>query len=120
APASILEPLRPRRADLVVIDGLHFHGADNHEGGQAAMLTNGGGGDSPTGGASIDQVVAGAIGGDSRFRSLELGVQTSAWGGGVQTRMCYRGPGQMVTPDDDPAHVYERLFGVAGASAETV
>ena len=120
APGTILEPLRDRRGALTVIDGLYFHGADNHEGGQAAMLTNRGGIDSPTGGRSIDQVVAHAIGADSRFRSLELGVQTSAWGGGVQTRMCYAGPGDFVTPDDDPRHVFERLFGAAGADAETV
>lgn len=113
-PGTVLEPLRDVRRDLVVVDGLHFHRADNHEGGMAAMLTNGGGLDSPTGGASIDQIVARHIGGASRFASLELGVQTSAWGGRIQTRMSYARAGAWVTPDDDPHHVHERLFGVAG------
>jgi hypothetical protein len=60
---------------------------------------------------SIDQYVASKIGQADRFASLELGVQTSAWGGNVQTRMCYGGPGLFVPPDDDPASVYNRLFG---------
>ena len=117
ATGSILEPLRAVRKDLVVVDGLHFHRADNHEGGMAAMLTNGGGVDSPTGGASIDQLVAKRIGMDSRFASLELGIQTSAWGGGKQTRMSYSKAGTWMTPDDDPAHVHDRLFGSAGVDA---
>lgn len=118
APGSILEPLRSRRHRLLVVDGLHFHRADNHEGGMAAMLTNGGGLDSPTAGASLDQVIASRIGSDSRFASLELGVQTSIWGGGAQTRMSYARAGSWLTPDDDPHHVFERLFGTGVGDAE--
>jgi len=115
-PGSVLEPLAAKRGELVVVDGLYFHGADNHEGGMAAMLTNRGSLDSPTGGRSLDQVVAQHLAGvgGARFGSLELGVQTSAWGGGVQTRMSYSAPGTFVTPDDDPRHVFERLFGAVG------
>ena len=43
------------------------------------------------------------------FSSLELGVQTSAWGGNVQTRMCYAGPGAYVPPEDNPTSVFNRL-----------
>ncbi len=118
APGSILEPLSARRDQLLIVDGLHFHRADNHEGGMAAMLTNGGGLDSPTGGASIDQIVALKISADARFASLELGVQTSLWGGGIQTRMCYSKAGSWLTPDDDPRHVHERLFGAAGVDVD--
>ena len=50
------------------------------------------------------------IGAETTFPSLELGVQTSAWGGNSQTRMCYAGPGQYVTPDDSPSNVYQRMF----------
>jgi len=111
APGSILEPLAAHRDELLVLGGLDFHNATNHEGGMAAMLTNGGGLQTASSGRSVDQVVAAAIGGGTRFASLELGVQTSAWGGGVQTRMSYSGPGSFVTPDDDPLHVFDRLFG---------
>lgn len=108
---SILEPLTPIRDQLIVLEGLDFYGADNHEGGMAAMLTASGGASDESAGMSIDQFVASKIGQDTRFSSLEFGVQTSAWGGGVQTRMSYSAPGAWVTPDDDPAHVYSRLFG---------
>lgn len=116
---SILEPLAPWRHRLVVCDGLDFFNADNHEGGMAAMLTNGGGLNTETRGRSLDQHVAAHIGAASRFASLELGVQTSAWGGGTQTRMSYSGPGAFVTPDDNPRRVFDRLFGAAlGANAD--
>ncbi len=110
-PGSILEPLARHADRLTVISGLGFLDASGHAEGMAAMLTNGGGADTETGGRSVDQVVAAAIGGATRFRSLELGVQTSAWGGTDKTRMCYAGPGAWLTPDDDPASVYDRLFG---------
>ena len=46
---SILEPLAPHQDDLIVLKGLQFYNADNHEGGMASMLTNGGGGSTQTG-----------------------------------------------------------------------
>ena len=106
AAGSILEPLAARTDDLLVISGLDFHRADNHEPGMAAMLTNNGAGGDVGAGASVDQYIASAIGGDTKFQSLEIGVQTSAWGGNQQTRMCYSGPGQFVTPDDNPISIY--------------
>ena len=113
---SILEPLGAWKNRAVVLDGLELKNANNHEGGMAAMLTAGSGGAS--GGASLDQVVAAAIGGTTRLRSLELGVQTSAWGGSVQTRMSYAGPGQYVPPDDNPGNVYTRLYGDAAPQTD--
>ena len=112
---SILEPLAAQKDDLLIVDGLDFKNGNNHEGGMADMLTGGGGGGGGggdvSGGMSLDQFVADRIGGQTRFSSLELGVQTSAWGGSVQTRMSYKGPGQFVAPEDDPAGVFARVFG---------
>jgi hypothetical protein len=108
---SILEPLSAHKEDLIVIKGLDLYNADNHEGGMAAMLTNGGGSGTETNNRSIDQIIAEHISMGSRFPSLELGVQTSAWGGTVQTRMSYSGEGMFVTPDDSPSNVYQRMFG---------
>lgn len=107
---SILEPLAAVKQHLVVLDGIDFVGASNHEGGMAAMLTGSGDATSPSGGLSVDQYIARAVGSSSRLASLELGVQTSAWGGNTQTRMSYAGPGSFVPPDDEPASVYRRLF----------
>jgi len=100
---SILEPLTHHTHDLLVLDHLDFLFGDNHEGGMADMLTAGGN-------TSFDQHVARALGAHHRFECLTLGVQTSAWGGNVQTRMSYR-DGAMVPPDDDPLSVWYRLFG---------
>ncbi|MBZ5707962.1 DUF1552 domain-containing protein [Nannocystis pusilla] len=108
---SILEPLADVQDRLIVVEGLDFFGADNHKGGMAAMLTASGAAGDESGGLSIDQFVARAVGGDTRFASLEFGVQTSLWGGSTQTRMSYSAPKTWVTPDDDPVNVYGRLFG---------
>lgn len=115
---SILEPLAAWKDQLLLIDGMNFHEADNHEGGMEAMLTNNGGASTETAGMSLDQYVASRIGGASRFASMELGVQTSLWGGSAQTRMSYAAPGSLVTPDDDPENVYTRLYGDLAGSPE--
>lgn len=117
---SILEPLTDLRDQLILIDGLNFDGADNHEGGMAAMLTARGSASDASGGMSVDQYVASQLGAPTRLPSLELGVQTSAWGGNVQTRMGYSGPEGFVTPDDNPSHVYERLFADAAGGDEAL
>jgi len=108
---SILEPLKKHQQRVLVCDGIDYKSVDNHEGGMAAMLTGGGGAASSTGGMSIDQFVASKVGQNSKFGSLEFGVQTSAWGGNVQTRMSYLAPGVYAPPDDSPKSVYKRMFG---------
>ncbi len=108
---TILSPLKPYEDQLIAIGGLNFYQATNHEGGQHAMLTNQGGAGDVGGGASIDQYVATQLGGGTPLRSLELGVLTSLWGGGQQTRMSYANPSSLVTPDDDPRSVYRRVWG---------
>ena len=72
----MLTPLTDYRDDLLVLDGIDFLTGNNHEGGMGAMLTNGGGADSISNGMSVDQFIAGHIGMDSRFPSLEFGVLT--------------------------------------------
>ncbi len=108
---GIWSPLEAIKDDVIVFKGINFYNADNHEGGMAAMLTNNGGTGTETNNKSLDQYIAGFIGNETTFPSLELGVQTSAWGGSSQTRMCYSGSGQYVTPDDSPSNVYQRMFG---------
>jgi Protein of unknown function (DUF1552) len=110
ATGSVLEPLADLRERLIVCDGIDFVAATNHEGGMAAMLTGQGDASSVTAGKSIDQYVAARLASPTKFSSLELGVLTSPWGGGIQTRMSYSAPGTFVTPDDDPQHVFDRMF----------
>jgi hypothetical protein len=105
---SILEPLTAHRGELIVLDGVDFERVrgGSHEGGMEHMLTGGGA-------ISLDQYLAAQIGGQTPFASLELGVQTSAWGASVQTRMSYNDAHQYVHPEDDPVAAYGRIFGGA-------
>ncbi len=115
--ASVLEPLTPHQKDVIVLEGIDFIGVNNHEAGMHNMLTAGGDVNSIGKGASVDQFVASALGQTTRFPSLEFGVETSAWGGNVQTRMSYSAPGSFVTPEDNPVAAFNRLFAAGDADA---
>jgi hypothetical protein len=116
-PGGILEPLAPHASELVICDGIDFVGFDNHAPGMAGMLTGNGGTNSATRGMSVDQYIAANLAAGTRFDSLEFGVQTSAWGGQVQTRMSYASGGTFVTPEDRPRNAFQRMFGdVTGGS----
>ena len=110
---QVLTPLRPHADDLILVDGLDFYTGNNHEGGMAAMLTNGSGPD--TLGKSVDQVIAGHIGGNDRFSSLEFGILTDPWGASIQTRMSYSSHQQWLHPDASPESMYRRMFGAVSA-----
>lgn len=112
APGSILEPLAAHRDSLIILDGLDFVGTrgGSHEGGMEHALTGGGG-------PSLDQFMASQLGMATAFPSIELGVQTSAWGASIQTRLSYNDKHQYVHPEDDPSAAYRRLFGGASAAA---
>jgi len=115
APGSILEPLAAHRESLIILDGLDFVGTrgGSHEGGMEHALTGGGG-------PSLDQFMASQIGMATAFPSIELGVQTSAWGASIQTRLSYNDKHQYVHPEDDPGAAYRRLFGGAGAATPSM
>jgi hypothetical protein len=118
---SILAPLAPHQADIVVVGGLNQQGGggDGHQTGIGGMLTGNplnpgpfaGVGAAPAGwpmGPSVDQRIADAMNAPTKFRSLELGVQVGSadnWG-----RMIYRAANQPLPPNDDPADVYARVF----------
>ncbi len=124
----ILAPLEPYRDKLLILDGIDGRSTssgpgDGHQKGMGHMLTGrellpgdtGGGCDSCApvswaSGISVDQDIANHIGGDTAFRSLELGVRNGN-SNNVWTRMCYRGASEPLPPDDDPYAVFERVFG---------
>jgi hypothetical protein len=54
---------------------------------------------------TLDQVLAAEIGGDTRFRSLEVGVSPGAVG------LSYNGPDSMNPAESDVVALFERLFG---------
>ena len=55
-------------------------------------------------GPSIDQIIAQAVGGETRFRSLEFGAEH---GGGLS----HIGPDNVNPPERDPAAFFARIFG---------
>ncbi|MEM6990771.1 MAG: DUF1552 domain-containing protein [Myxococcota bacterium] len=123
--SPILAPLEAFKDQLIIVDGLEQlrpGPGDGHQKGMGMLWTGSqlleggdfqGGGNSGTvgwgGGITIDQEVAAAIGGDTAYRSLEFGVQTG--GATVWSRQCYAGSNQPIAPDDNPAEVFDRLFG---------
>ncbi len=119
--SSILAPLAPHQADLVIVEGLNQQGGggDGHQNGIGGMLTGAplnsgpfaGVGAPPAGwatGPSVDQRIAEGLAAPTLLRSLELGVQVGDadnWG-----RMCYRAANQPLVPIDEPATVYANVF----------
>lgn len=67
---------------------------------------------------SIDQVVADLIGGDTPYRSLEVGVSQAAPfdTGTVFYSISHTGPDAPRYPEFDPRALYDRLFGISGAT----
>lgn len=127
--SPILEPLAPHRDQLVVIDGLDLEAArggptaNNHTRGLCGLLTGHeivikpGGIDAAgdvhqgsAGGISVDQEIAQQIGAQTRFRSIELGVQLNRRNSAVNDRISHLGLYQPVPPQGNPYDAFKRLF----------
>jgi hypothetical protein len=133
--SRILAPLEAHKQRLVIVDGVENkvggYGArpgDDHMKGMGSMLTGigllpgttqGGAGD-PAGlaaGISVDQSIANLIGANTKFKSLELGVQSGS-GGTVWGYSNYSAANQPLPPDNDPTSVFNRVFApLAGNNA---
>ena len=106
-PSQALTPLASLKPNLTVISGMHVATAntDPHGSGPAGMFT---GDDKKNGtyvGPSIDQIIAAEIGGGTRFRSLEVGVERS------NNSISTNGPNAINPPETSPRALYNRLFG---------
>jgi hypothetical protein len=123
-----LEALTPHREDIVVTRGINAESSymqtgNDHDLAMGHMLTairyrvnsTGRAGhviDGTAGGPSIDQAIAQQIGGETKLRSLEIGVDsTTTILEPMVVRMSYGGPNDPRTPLDDPQQVFTRLFG---------
>jgi hypothetical protein len=132
--SSTLAPLAAHREDIVIVKGLdaqtsYMQDGNPHDLAMAHMLTGmrmqgssfGRAGhilDGTAGGPSVDQALAKVIGGETKLRSLELGVQSTISDlEPMVTRMSYGGPNDPRTPLDDPKQVFQRLFG-GGAESQ--
>ncbi len=112
-----LAPLAEVRRDVTLLSGFEVKTGNPiaHVSGPAGLLTGTGlqisGNDHTFAGPSLDQIIAAAIGGDTRFRSLEVGVEPGVSG------LSHNGPGSVNPPETDPVALFERLFG-AGFRAQ--
>ena len=124
-----LERIADFRDDLNVLSGLaldgaraHGDGGGDHARSVAAFLT--GAHPRKTNGAdiqngiSVDQATAQYVGDQSRFASLELGLEASAQAGNCDSgyscayasNMSWRGPSNPMAKETDPGEVFDRLF----------
>jgi hypothetical protein len=112
-----LAPLAPFRNDIHVITGLDNPAArmpgpgNDHHRSMSALMTGTQFTGRGAGGASIDQAIAAKIGGDSRFRSLQIGVSQESFGESVQRNMTWAGYDRALPPEMLPHKLFDRLFG---------
>lgn len=105
-----LEPLAPVKSEITVVSGMNVltGNAIPHGSGPAGILSGAPlivrGEDHSFSVPSIDQVVAAELGGETRFRSLELGARP---GPGLS----YNGPESRNPPEASPRRLFDRVFG---------
>src|ERR1700744_4052964 len=110
-----LAPLGAWRKDVHVLSGVDNAAAsgkgNGHTNSMSSLMT----GTYFTGrgpsGPSIDQVIAAKIGGDSRFRLLQIGVAQESFGESMQRNMSWSGFERALPPEMIPHRLFDRLFG---------
>ncbi len=110
-----LAPLAAWRKDVHILSGVDNAAAsgkgNGHTNSMSGLMT----GTDFTGrgpsGPSIDQVIASKIGGDSRFRSLQIGVAQESFGESMQRNMSWAGYERALPPEMIPHRLFDRLFG---------
>lgn len=135
--SRIMKPLEPHREEITVLSNLTHNngralldGAGDHGRCCGAYLTGIQPKKSATDihvGISCDQIVANAIGNQTRFPSLELGMDDSRQAGDCDSgyscaytnNLAWRNEKQPLPPVLDPRAMFERLFGAdAGLTSE--
>ena len=138
--SEILSPLETHKSSLNVLDGVAMTTAIENSGGRnghdvgtghclvARTLIEGPSSfgefghlfDGTAGGDSIDQAIARRVAKDTRFDSLQFGVQSRQMRMPIPSRITWKQNGAVVEPVEpmqDPAAAFDRLFGDAGQDA---
>src|SRR5437762_4842900 len=116
-PAPGLSPLVKFRNDVQVITGLDNPAArkpgpgNDHHRSMSALMSGTAFTGRGSGGPSIDQIVAGKIGGSTRFRSLQIGVCQESHGESIHRNMSWAGYERALPPELIPHNLFDRLFG---------
>src|SRR5215468_3931857 len=112
-----LSPLVKFRNDIQVITGLDNPAArkpgpgNDHHRSMSALMSGTAFTGRGSGGPSIDQIVAGKIGGSTRFRSLQIGVCQESHGESIHRNMSWAGYERALPPEMIPHNLFDRLFG---------
>jgi hypothetical protein len=110
-----LAPLAAWRKDVHILSGMDNAAANGKGNGHTNSMSGLMTGTDFTGrgpsGPSIDQIIAGKIGGDSRFRSLQIGVAQESFGESMQRNMSWAGYERALPPEMIPHRLFDRLFG---------
>ena len=110
-----LQPLAAWRKDVHILSGMDNAAADGKGNGHTNSMSGLMTGTHFTGrgpsGPSIDQIIASKIGGDSRFRSLQIGVAQESFGESMQRNMSWAGYERALPPEMIPHRLFDRLFG---------
>ncbi len=112
-----LAPLAPFRNDIHVVTGIDNSAAalpgpgNGHHKSMSALMSCTSFTGRGTGGASIDQAIAAKIGGESRFRSLQIGVAQESFGESIQRNMSWSGYERALPPEMIPQRLFDRVFG---------
>jgi hypothetical protein len=132
-----LKALEPLRGEFSVLSGLNQEhatpgedGGGDHSRGAATFLTSvrayKTGGADIRAGVSFDQVAAGAIGGRTRWPSLQLSTDgersagrcDSGYSCAYQYNLSWKTPTLPLPAEHDPRQVFERLFGAGPLAAD--
>jgi Protein of unknown function (DUF1552) len=113
-----LAPLASLRDDVHVISGIDNPNArviapgNTHHKSMSALVSGTPYTGRGAGGPSIDQVIAGAVRGESRFRSLQVGVCQESHGENIHRNLSWAGYDRALPPEMIPHNLFDRLFGV--------
>ncbi len=116
-----LAPLAPFRDDIHVVTGLDNPAArlpgpgNDHHRSMSALMSGSSFTGRGAGAPSLDQLIAARIGGQSRFRSLQIGVSQESFGESIQRNMSWAGADRALPPEMLPHKLFDRLFGTRDA-----
>jgi hypothetical protein len=114
---SCLAPLAQFRNDIHVLSGLDNAAAaapgpgNGHHKSMSGLMSCTPFSGRGTSGPSIDQAIASKIGGESRFRSMQIGVSQESFGESIQRNMSWAGYERALPPEMIPHKLFDRLFG---------
>jgi len=112
-----LAPLERFRDDIHIITGLDSPAArlpgpgNSHYPSMSALVSGQVYTGRGAGGPSFDQLLARKIGGDSRFRSLQIGVCQESFGEAIQRNLSWADRDRALPPEMIPHRLFDRLFG---------